>query len=110
MNDKINLRKRYNNLQGFFSLENGRGANKATDMGLEFIVVNLMRPQLADQCHILSINRYREMLAYLHAESEIFFSGSKKSLQCIEPTFIKGFEWYLKRSARIVYLGECLLL
>ena len=96
MNDKINLRKRYNNLQGFFSLENGRGANKATDMGLEFIVVNLMRPQLADQCHILSINSCREMLAYLHAESEIFFQVRKNRYNALNRRSLKASNGTLK--------------
>ena len=50
------------------------------------------------------------MQADLHEKSKKIFSGPKKSLQCIEPTFVKGFEWYLKRSSRNVYLGECLLL
>lgn len=110
MNDKINLRKRFNILQGFFPQKMGEAQTKPQTWNLNLFLVNLMRPQLADQCHKLSIKSCREMLADLHAESEIFFSGSKKSLQCIESTFVKGFEWCLKRSARNVYLGECLLL
>lgn len=79
-------------------------------MGLEFILVNLMRPQLADQYHKLTIKSCRDTLADLYAESENFFAGSKKSLQCIEPTFIKGFKLCLTRSARNVYLVDFLLL
>lgn len=80
-------------------------------MGLEFILVNLMRQlELDDQYHKLSIKSCRDMQADLHEKSKKIFSGPKKSLQCIEPTFVKGFEWCLKRSSRNVYLGECLLL
>lgn len=47
-------------------------------MGLEFILVNLMRPQLADQYHKLTIKSCRDTLADLYAESENFFAGFEK--------------------------------
>lgn len=96
MNDKINLRKRCNILQGFFPWKMGEAQTKPQTWNLNLFLVNLMRPRLADQCHKLSIKSCREMLANLQAESEIFFQVRKNRYNALNRRSLKASNGALK--------------
>lgn len=96
MNDNINLRKRCNILQGFFPWKMGEAQTKPQTWNLNLFLVNLMRPQLADQCHKLSIKSCREMLANLHAESEIFSQVRKNRYNALNRRSLKASNGALK--------------